>query len=129
LGLLLLERAERRSPLGDSRVTPLGDLPVDLANDPPWRLRLLPGVGAVRAEALVRDRAANGAPTSIDDLDRVPGIGRRTIEALGAAGAFVGPPSDAPPRTTAPPATGAPARGPRESEANGPPAAEDDGGR
>jgi competence protein ComEA len=80
----LVERANRPAP--GTRLVPL---PVDVARDPPWRLSLLPGIGRVRAEALVRDREANGPVESLDDLDRVPGIGRRTIDALASAGAVV----------------------------------------
>jgi predicted flap endonuclease-1-like 5' DNA nuclease len=81
----LVERANRPTP-----GTRLAPLPVDVAHDPPWRLSLLPGIGRVRAEALVRDREANGPVASLDDLDRVPGIGRKTIAALTTAGAVVG---------------------------------------
>ena len=45
-------------------------------------LMLLPRVGPVLAQRIVDDRAAGGPFATIDDLDRVPGIGPRTIERL-----------------------------------------------
>ena len=67
----------------------LESLPVDVAGDPPWRLSLLPGLGPVRADAVVRDREANGPVVTLADLERVPGIGPKTIDALRAHGAVV----------------------------------------
>jgi competence protein ComEA len=49
------------------------------------QLDALPGIGPVTAARIVEDRAANGPFGSIDDLDRVPGIGSATIEELRAA--------------------------------------------
>ena len=45
-------------------------------------LQQLPGVGAVLAERIAADRAANGPFASLDDLTRVDGIGEKTVEAL-----------------------------------------------
>lgn len=39
----------------------------------------LPGIGETLADRIVADRAANGRFESIDDLDRVKGIGPKTI--------------------------------------------------
>ena len=47
-------------------------------------LELLPGVGPVLAARLIAARAANGAFRSWDDVDRVRGIGPKTIERLKA---------------------------------------------
>ena len=41
----------------------------------------LQGVGQARALAIIADREANGAFASVDDLARVSGIGRATVEA------------------------------------------------
>jgi len=46
------------------------------------RLTLLPGIGPVRAEAIVRARAQQPF-ARIEDLERVRGIGPRTVRALG----------------------------------------------
>jgi hypothetical protein len=54
---------------------------VDVARDPPCRLRLLPGIGPRRAAAIDAHRRAF-AIDDLDDLDAVPGIGPRTVERL-----------------------------------------------
>lgn len=56
-------------------------------------LELLPRIGPALAARIVQDRAANGPFASVDDLDRVKGIGPRTIEAL-RAHAIVTTPDD-----------------------------------
>lgn len=38
------------------------------------------GVGKAKAEAIVKDREAHGPFKSVDDLDRVKGIGKSTID-------------------------------------------------
>ncbi len=38
------------------------------------------GIGKAKAEAIVQDREKNGKFKSLDDLERVKGIGRATIE-------------------------------------------------
>lgn len=38
------------------------------------------GVGKAKAEAIVKDREAHGRFKSVDDLDRVKGIGKATID-------------------------------------------------
>lgn len=45
-------------------------------------LRLLPGVGPALAGKIIANRAAAGPFRSIEDLDRVEGIGPRTIKKL-----------------------------------------------
>lgn len=42
----------------------------------------LDGIGLVTAQKIEADRQANGPFASIDELDRVPGIGPTTVEAL-----------------------------------------------
>lgn len=46
------------------------------------QLELLPHIGPALAARIVDDRAANGPFRSIADLDRVKGIGPRTIERI-----------------------------------------------
>ena len=70
-------------------------LAVDVARDGRGRLRLLPGVGTVRASAILDDRARHGPVESVEELDRVRGLGQKTVRALVAAGAIVGPPPPA----------------------------------
>jgi len=45
-------------------------------------LRRLPGVGPAKAAAIVSDRRDNGPFRSLDDLERVRGLGRATVESL-----------------------------------------------
>lgn len=63
---------------------------VDLNAAPAQELMLLPGIGPARAAAIERDRLENGTYASIDEIDRVRGIGPGTIEKL-RAHAVVGP--------------------------------------
>jgi len=42
----------------------------------------LPGIGPVRAEAIVRWREANGPFRRLEDLEKVRGIGEKTVEAI-----------------------------------------------
>jgi hypothetical protein len=65
-------------------------VPVDVATDGPSRLRLLPGIGPSRLRAILRDRAVSGPVPTVEALDRVPGLGPKTVEALRKAGATVG---------------------------------------
>ncbi len=52
------------------------------------QLRLLPTIGPARAAAIIADRAQHGPFETLEDLDRVPGIGPRTIDALAPFMAF-----------------------------------------
>ncbi len=45
-------------------------------------LEMLPGVGPALADRIIAERDANGPFKSIDDLDRVKGIGPKTLERL-----------------------------------------------
>ncbi len=42
----------------------------------------LPGIGPSRAEALIEEREANGAFESVEDLERVSGIGPATVDRM-----------------------------------------------
>jgi competence protein ComEA len=42
-------------------------------------LEALPGIGPVLARRIVEDREANGPFASVDDLDRVEGIGKGIV--------------------------------------------------
>jgi competence protein ComEA len=42
--------------------------------------QVMVGVGKAKAETIVKDRETNGKFASVDDLDRVRGIGKATIE-------------------------------------------------
>lgn len=45
-------------------------------------LQLLPGIGPALAARIIADREAHGEFKSVDDLDRIKGIGPRTIDKL-----------------------------------------------
>lgn len=66
-------------------VRPPVPVAVDLARDPPERLRLLPGIGRELAIAIVADRERRGPVRSLGDLARVRGIGPGTVERLRAS--------------------------------------------
>jgi competence protein ComEA len=56
--------------------------PIDLNSADASLLESLPGIGPATAAAIVDDRAKNGRFSTVDDLDRVSGIGPATIERL-----------------------------------------------
>lgn len=45
-------------------------------------LRRLPGIGPAKATAIVRDRRENGPFGALEDLERVSGLGKKTVERL-----------------------------------------------
>jgi len=45
-------------------------------------LATLPGIGPAKAEAIVKDRKANGRYKKLDDLTRVKGIGEKLVQKL-----------------------------------------------
>jgi len=63
-------------------ITSLPDPLAFLSSAPPESLDLLPGVGPVLATRLVTARREHGPFRSWDDVDRVRGIGPKTIERL-----------------------------------------------
>ena len=88
---LLAAVLERRDRTGSSPAS-IPSFPVNLAADPPERLRLLPGLGPTRLAALLRERERSGAPSDWGALEQVRGIGAKTLSAWRASGATVGPP-------------------------------------
>ncbi len=70
---------------------------VDVTRADATTLRLLPGIGAVRAEAIVADRRYRGPVPHLDALTRVPGIGPGIVARLREARwvrAVIGTPPD-----------------------------------
>lgn len=45
-------------------------------------LSSLDGIGSVKAQAIIKDREANGEYQTLSDLTRVSGIGDKTIDAI-----------------------------------------------
>ena len=66
-------------PSGNERVF---GLPIELNEAEPVALKLLPGIGDVRAQAIVDWRRDHGPFDSVDRLDDVPGIGAATVERI-----------------------------------------------
>ncbi|MBD3917905.1 ComEA family DNA-binding protein [Paenibacillus sp. PR3] len=58
---------------------------IDINHATAQQLDELPGIGPAKAAAIVADREANGPFRSVDDLDRVKGIGAKMIEKLRAS--------------------------------------------
>lgn len=65
-----------------AKVADRGGGALDINTATAAELELLPRIGPKLAAAIVADREARGAFKSVDDLDRVPGIGARTVERL-----------------------------------------------
>lgn len=56
--------------------------PIDINRAPAEVLETLPGVGPATAAAIIDDRTRNGPFSTVDDLDRVSGIGPATLSRL-----------------------------------------------
>ncbi len=56
--------------------------PIDVNRAGLDELVLLPGIGPVKAEAIIRERERTGAFSRVDDLLRVSGIGEKTLESI-----------------------------------------------
>jgi competence ComEA-like helix-hairpin-helix protein len=59
------------------------DMRIDLNRATVAELQVLPSIGPGMALRIVTDRDERGPFDSVEDLGRVPGIGDRTIEAIG----------------------------------------------
>lgn len=64
----------------------------------------LPGIGAVKAKAIVEERKKNGPFKSIEDIKRVKGIGDATLEKLKSEITVTGTSTSAAPKAAAKPA-------------------------
>jgi competence protein ComEA len=72
-------------PIAMSRSAPATEVrvrPVDLNTANVHELQLLPNVGPAIAARIVADREKHGPFASVDDLERVPGVGERTVRRL-----------------------------------------------
>lgn len=68
------------APVAGAEGGPVG--PIDLNRATAAQFETLPGVGSATAAAIIDDRDRNGPFASVDDLDRVPGIGPAKLAAL-----------------------------------------------
>jgi competence protein ComEA len=75
-------RALGRGLVGDRWGAELSLRPavIDLNTASVAELSALPGVGGVRAEAIVLDRIRRGSFQTIEELDRVDGLGAGTVD-------------------------------------------------
>ncbi|WP_110710611.1 ComEA family DNA-binding protein [Salinicola sp. CR57] len=64
------------------------DTPVNINEASVETLTTLPGIGAVKAQAIVDDREANGNYKSLEDLTRIDGIGNATVANLADSATF-----------------------------------------
>ncbi len=55
---------------------------IDVNTARAYELELLPNIGPALAQRIVDDRDANGSFLVIEDLDRVRGIGEKTLDGL-----------------------------------------------
>jgi competence ComEA-like helix-hairpin-helix protein len=58
------------------------DMRIDINSATMAELSLRPGIGPALAQRVIDDRQANGPFASVDDLNRVKGIGNATIEKI-----------------------------------------------
>jgi len=83
LGILLAIPLLR--PISEPRrdLSPLRPLRPDLNRDPPARIRLVPGIGPLRAKAIVKERRRGGPFRDHGDVGRrVAGIGPALVRRL-----------------------------------------------
>jgi competence protein ComEA len=78
--VVLLADGSARIHLADERL--LVGLPVDPNSADSQLLQQLPGIGPSKARAIIDDRRAHGPFISVDELQRVPGVGPATVERL-----------------------------------------------
>ncbi len=55
---------------------------VDLNNATQAELETVKGVGPAKAKAIIEYRKKNGNFKSVDDLDKVPGFGKKTVDSV-----------------------------------------------
>lgn len=71
---IAMSRSERPTPVPTPRI--------DLNRGDVHELQLLPGVGPAIAARIVADREERGPYASVEDLERVSGVGERTVRRL-----------------------------------------------
>lgn len=74
--------AAARAPSGRDAPPAIAPMLIDPNTADADTLRLLPGIGPGLAKRIIADRETNGPFRSIRDLERVDGIGPRTVDRL-----------------------------------------------
>lgn len=82
LAIMVSVRLWSVPPIDRLPAAPPAIAPIDINAATEAELSALPRIGPALARRIVEDRAVSGRFASIDDLDRVPGIGPRTVEAI-----------------------------------------------
>lgn len=80
--IIPLEPGTLSAPIEEDDEPKRPDGLIDLNLATAAELELLPGIGASKSETVVANRNAKGPFASVDDLNRVPGFGEKTIERL-----------------------------------------------
>lgn len=88
-------------PVPSAAPAQIAGLLIDVNTASAAELELLPGIGPAMAARIIEDRQANGLFASLDDLDRVRGIGPRTIDNLRSSAAALNGQASAPVRSPA----------------------------
>lgn len=73
------------APAATPTAAPTALVPININTAPAAELELLPGIGPALAARIVEDREKKGPFKSVDDLDRVKGIGPETLRKLRSA--------------------------------------------
>ena len=75
------EAAEETAEVADEQM-PEAAGPIDINTADAAALQTLPGIGEVKAAAIIAHREANGPFATVDDLKNVKGVGEKTLENL-----------------------------------------------
>ena len=81
-GVLATQRTARFDGSNRSAIQPWPDMRIHINRASAAEFAALPGLGPALSQRIVDDRESRGAFQSIDDLDRVNGIGPAIIERL-----------------------------------------------
>lgn len=65
-----------------SPLAAFADITVDVNTASATELEAIKGVGPAKAQAIVKYREENGPFASIEDLEKVPGIGAKSVEQM-----------------------------------------------
>lgn len=78
-GLCALGLLRSLSSVPEQRTPALSPVRIDLNRAGAEQLQALPGIGPARARAIVESRERDGLFESVEDLERIRGIGPRTV--------------------------------------------------